>query len=83
MTEQVTSPELSQRLLQNTVWKGEYRSTKSIYLTELQIKSVQNKDSSAAKSYIKRLTRSLKFTARRVAGDINTQYLVDEKANMW
>jgi len=76
-------PELLQQHLRGSVWKGEYKTSKNLYLTEFEIKSVQNgfiagemthttgeksEEDSTPSSHLK----------AKMAGDIVTQYLIDE-----
>jgi hypothetical protein len=81
LTEQPFSPELSQQLLLNTRWKGEYRSTKNIYLTELEIKSVQSGFIAGEILHQTPDPEASSLLRAEVAGDIKTQYWVDEKAD--
>ena len=75
-------PELLQQRLRGTTWKGEYKTSKNLYTTELQFKSVQN-------GFIGgEITHSTQdepepssFLHAKVIGDIITQYLIDEKGD--
>jgi hypothetical protein len=75
--------ELLQQRLRGTIWKGDYKTAKNIYLTTLHFKSVQNgfiggeiihktPDDDPGPS---------SFLHAKVTGDITTQYYIDEKGN--
>ncbi len=75
-------PELLQQRLRGTTWKGEYKTAKNLYTTQLQLKSVQN---GFIGGEITHLTKDepepSSFLHAKVVGDITTQYLIDEKGD--
>lgn len=81
LTEQSFSPELSQQQLRNTRWTGEYRSVKSIYRTELQIKVVQAGFIAGEILHQTPDPDAASLLRAEVAGNISTQYWVDEKGD--
>lgn len=81
LTEQSFSAELSQQQLRNTRWTGEYRSVKSIYRTELQIKVVQAGFIAGEILHQTPDPEVVGLLRAEVAGNINTQYWVDEKGD--
>lgn len=81
LTEQSFSAELSQQQLRNTRWTGEYRSVKSIYRTELQIKVVQAGFIAGEMLHKTPDPEVASFLRAEVVGNISTQYWVDEKGD--
>lgn len=81
LTEQPFSAELSQQQLRNTRWSGEYRSVKSIYRTELQIKVVQAGFIAGEILHQTPDPEVASLLRAEVAGNISTQYWVDEKGD--
>ncbi len=75
-------PDLLQQRLRGTTWKGEYKTSKNLYTTELQFKSVQN---GFIGGEIIHSTQDepepSSFLHAKVTGDIITQYLIDEKGD--
>ena len=72
--------ELLQRRLHGTVWKGDYKSVRNLYSTELRIQSVQG---GFVGGEIIHTTieepESSGFLHVQVVGNITTQYLIDEE----
>ena len=81
LTEQPVTVEFSQQVLRNTRWQGEYRSAKNVYRTELQIKSVQAGFIAGEILHQTPDPQVESLLRAEVAGNINTQYLVDEKGD--
>jgi hypothetical protein len=83
-------PEMLQQRLRDTVWLGDYRTSKNLYSTELEIKSVQ---AGFVGGEIKHFTldgnitspideeKPSNFLTAKVVGDITTQYLIDEEGD--
>jgi hypothetical protein len=79
-------PELLQQRLRDTVWKGEYKTSQNLYLTEFEIKSVQNGFIAGEMTHTTgensdEESTSSSYLQAKVAGDITTQYLIDEKGD--
>jgi len=74
--------QLLQQRLRGTIWKGDYKTAKNVYSTELRLISVQNGFIGA--EIIHRTEdepEPSNFLKARMAGDISTQYLIDEKGD--
>ena len=75
-------PQLLQQRLRGTIWKGDYKTAKNFYSTELRLVSVQNGFVGA--EIIHRTEdepEPSSFLEAKMAGDITTQYLIDEKGD--
>ena len=73
-------PELLQQRLRGTTWKGEYKTAKNLYTSELQFKSVQNGFIGGEVIHSTQdEPEPSSFLHATVTGDITTQYLIDEK----
>lgn len=73
-------PEMLQQRLRNTIWRGNYQTSKNVYSTDLQIKSVQ---AGFIGGEITHTTQDeperSSFLTIKVVGDITTQYLIEEE----
>ena len=74
--------ELLQQRLRGTVWTGEYKTANNLYSTELRFKAVQKGFVGAEIIHETKENPELSsFLHAKVAGDITTQYLIDEEGD--
>ena len=71
-------PELLQQRLRGTTWTGDYKTSKNLYSTRLDLISVQNGFVGAEITHTTSDDPPSSFLHARVAGDITTQYQIEE-----
>jgi len=78
---QKTDAELFEQFLRGTIWRGDYKTSRNIYWTQLRFDTVQNGFIAGELIHKTRDPANPDILRIKVAGQITTQYLIDEQDN--